>query len=70
MNSMNRTGGTQQVLARKLAPQTGYGNVKVPKATVSFVTSVSSSAWNSAPAGRLFVTCILVCRVSYVYIGV
>ena len=43
MNSMYRIGCMQEVLARKLAPQTGYRNVKVPKATISFGTSVRPS---------------------------
>jgi hypothetical protein len=38
MNSMYRTGGRQEILARKLAPQTGYRNAKVPKATISFMS--------------------------------
>ena len=46
MNSVYRTGGTQAVRARKLAPQAGYCNVRVPKATISFFTPVR-------PSGRM-----------------
>jgi hypothetical protein len=56
MNSIYRTGGTQEILARKLAPQTGYHNVNVLKATINFVTSVRPRGTTPTPAGRLFVT--------------